>query len=358
MGDAIRRASGLGLPPGTPVFVGESRDQPVLISLIRYDESQCSELRPQNAAEVLELLDGKAVQWLNIEGLKDAELIKSVCGRFALHPLVVEDILNTTQRAKIEELADVLFACLKMMQWDAATHTVKMEHVSLLLTRDTVVSFQETPGDVFGRIRERLASGQGRIRQLGSDYLAYSLIDAVVDEHFFILEQLEERVEALEDELLERPDAGQLHDIHMLRREMIALRRAVWPMRELASRLQRIESPLLSRDLQPFVRDLYDHTIQVHEAFESLRDIVASILEVYLSSVNNRLNGIMKYLTLISTVFIPLTFVTGLYGMNFRFMPELSWPWGSPDGAGDHGLRGGRDGLLLPEPKVAVTGRV
>jgi magnesium transporter len=301
-----------------------------LITLIRYDAGECSELRPRSAAEVASLLDGPPVKWLNVEGLGDPGLIRAVCARFELHPLLVDDILNTTRRARVEELGDVMFVCLKMLQWDEAANAVRTEHVSLLLARDTVVSFQETPGDVFGRIRERLAAGGGRARQMGSDYLLYSLIDAVVDEHFFILEQIEERVEALEEGLLENPDTERLQDIHRLRREVIGLGRAIWPMRELVSRLERSESPLLSGALRPFVRDLYDHTIQVHEAFESLREIVASVLEVYLSSVNNRLNGVMKYLTLISTIFIPMTFVTGLYGMNFRFMPELGSPWGYP----------------------------
>lgn len=330
MDDAIPGARGPRLPSRAPAAAGRQGGQPVLITLIRYDESGCAELRPRTAADVLGLLDARPVQWLNIEGLQDPELVRSVCAHFGVHPLVVDDILNTTHRAKIEELGDALFVCLKMLQWDEARAAVKTEHVSLLLTRDTVVSFQEIPGDVFGGIRERLASGHGRVRQMGSDYLAYSLIDAIVDEHFYILEQIEERIDSLEEGLLESPDTERLQDIHRLRREVIGVGRAIWPMRELVSRLERWESPLFSRELRPYIRELYDHVIQVHEAFESLRDIAASVLEVYLSSVNNRLNGVMKYLTLISTIFIPMTFVTGLYGMNFQFMPELKSPWGYP----------------------------
>ncbi len=330
MDDDATRRDGAGVPGPKPAAASRRRDQPVLVTLVRYDPSGCAELRPRTAQDVLSLLDEKPVQWLNIEGLADVELVRSVCARFALHPLVVEDILNTRHRAMIEELGEALFVCLNMLQWDQARDAVRTEHVSLLLTRHGVVSFQETPGDVFGGIRQRLAGGRGRLRRMGSDYLLYSLVDAVVDEHFFILEQIDKRIEALEDGLLEDPSTERLQDIQRLRREVIRIGGAVWPMRELVSRLEQSESPLLTGELRPFLRDLYDHTIQVHEALESLRETVAGVLEVYLSSVNNRLNGVMKYLTLISTIFIPMTFVTGVYGMNFQLMPELRSPWGYP----------------------------
>jgi magnesium transporter len=270
------------------------------------------------------------VAWLNVNGLGDTETIKEITRELGLHPLIVEDILNTDQRARFDEQQEKLFCCLKMLHWNEEEQAIEDEHVSLVLTGPLVVTFQEHAGDVFDRVRERIRKGQGRIRTMGPDYLAYSLLDAVVDGYFLILEELQEAVEQLEDDLLGRQARNGLERIHHLRRQLMTLKRAIWPMRELVSGLERVEGGTISRDTRPYLRDLHDHVIQVVEITDSLKEILGGLVEIHLSEVNNRMSSVMKVLTSIATIFIPLTFVAGIYGMNFQHMPELAWRWGYP----------------------------
>jgi magnesium transporter len=230
----------------------------------------------------------------------------------------------------MEDFGDYLFMVLKMLRYDEEETETKTEQVSLILSSNYVISFQESEGDVFDFVRDRIRSDCGRIRKMGVDYLAYSLIDAIVDNYFMVLEKIGEKIEDIEDELIKNPTPEVLHTIHRLKRELIFLRKSVWPLREVISRLERWESPLINKSIDIYLRDVYDHTIQVIDALETFRDMLSGMLDIYLSSVSNRMNEVMKVLTIIATIFIPLTLVAGIYGMNFKYMPELDWFWGYP----------------------------
>jgi magnesium transporter len=243
----------------------------------------------------------------------------------------MEDIMNTDQRPKMEDYTDYLYIVLKMLYYDDEENKITTEQISLIIAPHIVISFQEgLEGDVFSPLRERLRNDKGKVRKMGADYLAYSLIDAVVDSYFMIIEKLGEKIELIEDALISDPDTETLHEIHYFKREMIFLRKAVWPLRELIGMMIREESTLIHGSTKIYLRDVYDHTIQVIDTIETLRDMVSGMLDIYLSSVSNRLNAVMKVLTIIATIFIPLTFIVGVYGMNFRYMPELEWRYGYP----------------------------
>jgi magnesium transporter len=321
-----------GLDPGALVYVGERKAERTRITVVDYDPAHYEERELADAAACAEYAGKTTVTWVNVDGLHDVAVIEQVGKCFQAHPLILEDIVNTSQRPKLDfEKDKYLFLVLKMFQTDLAGEVVP-EQVSLLLNRYAVVSFQEQKreGDVFDSVRKRLRNGEGRIRQAGPDYLAYSLLDAVVDGYFGVVEQFGERVEDLEEELVGSPGPGALQRIYALRSQLLALRKAIWPLREVVSGLQRGDSPLIAADTQIYLRDLYDHIFQVMDTVETLREMVAGMLDIYLSSISNRLNEVMKVLTMFSTIFIPLTFVVGLYGMNFVYMPELRSRWGYP----------------------------
>lgn len=325
---ATKRSAKAGLPPGTLVYIGEPRREPISLTLIAYNATRYEEREIASPAEIPSPLDESAVTWINVEGLHEVDLIRQIGDAFGLHPLVQEDILNTNQRPKVEEYDDALYIVLKMLSFDEKEGIVQ-EQVSIILGRHYVLSFQEgRVGDVFEPVRERLRTGKGRIRHLGADFLAYSLLDAVVDAYFIILERVGDQVELLQEEVVTDPTPRTLQTIHALKRQMILLRRSVWPLREVIGGLQRGESPLFTEATRLYLRDVYDHTVQVIETVETFRDMLAGILDSYLSSLSTRLNQIMKVLTIIATIFMPLTFIVGIYGMNFRYMPELEWRWG------------------------------
>ena len=322
------RARKRGLSPGTLVHIGEKSGKEVNITVIDYDEAHLQEIEIKTIEECFPFKEKPTVTWINIEGLHQAEIIQHLGDCFGLHPLVMEDILNTDQRPKVEDHKDYLYIVLKMLH-NVEGPEIVTEQISLILNPSFVISFQEgIEGDVFTPVRERLRSGKGRIRGMGADYLAYTLIDAIVDNYFAILEGIGERIEDLEEELVSHPKKETLHRIHELKREMIFLRKAVWPLREVISTLQRGDSPLIKNTTAIYLRDVYDHTIQVIDAIETSRDMLSGMLDIYLSSISNRMNEIMKFLTIIGTIFIPLTFIVGIYGMNFEFMPELNWRYG------------------------------
>ena len=274
--------------------------------------------------------DGGEVSWYTIDGVHQVEVLKTIGENFNLYPLVGEDIVNTTQRTKLEDFEGYIFVTLKMISYNSESRRIEAEHVSVVCGEGFVLSFLEDEGDLFEPVRQRVAAGKGSIRKFGADYLMYALLDAVVDGYFSVLEQLGDEIDELEDEVVARPSVETLREIHRIKRELIALRRCAWPMREIVNSLLRDESPVVTKGVRVFLRDLYDHTIQVIDTVETLRDIMASALDVYLSSVSNRLNQVMKVLTVVSTIFIPITFVVGVYGMNFHFMPELEWRYGYP----------------------------
>jgi magnesium transporter len=297
---------------------------------MRYGADLCEEKTLSTVAECKPDDKGQYVTWFDVDGVHHTELLEEFGRVFELHPLVMEDIVNTSQRPKLEDFDKYIFVALKMITYDRKTRTVSSEHVSLVLGDSYVISFQEDPGDVFEPVRNRIRSGKGRIRKSGADYLFYALLDAVVDYYFEVLEQLSDDIEELEQEVVERATSITLRNVHNLKREMILLRRSVWPIREAVNMLVRDESELVTDSTRLFLRDLYDHTIQVIDTVETLRDILSGLLDVYLSSLSNRMNEIMKVLTIMSSIFIPLTFIVGVYGMNFKYMPELDSPWGYP----------------------------
>ena len=298
--------------------------------MINYDSTNFQERPVNTIEEAFSFKDEASVTWLNIDGVHKPEIIEQVGTHFGLHPLVLEDIANTGQRPKMEDFDDYIYVVLKMLRFDAKENETKAEQVSIILGLDFVISFQEREGDVFDTVRERLRNNKGRIRKMGADYLTYALIDAIVDHYFVILENLGETIEDIEDKLVTNPSRETLRTIHDLKREMIFLRKSVWPLREVISRLERSESALINKSTCVYLRDVYDHTIQVMDAVETFRDMLSGMLDIYLSSVSNRMNEVMKVLTVIATIFIPLTFLAGIYGMNFRYMPELEQAWSYP----------------------------
>ncbi|MDP8214415.1 MAG: magnesium/cobalt transporter CorA [Candidatus Euphemobacter frigidus] len=325
-----KRYKAAGLPPGTPVYIGEEKAEKVRISVIDYDESQFQEKEVESVEECLPFKDIPTVTWINIDGLHQTEIIEKIGKHFGLHPLVIEDIVNTGQRPKVEDFGEYIFVVLKMLGYDDKKTEVTSEQVSLVLGSNFVISFQEKLGDVFETIRSRIREGKGRIRKMGVDYLTYALVDSVVDYYFFILEKLGDKIEEVEEELVSDPKPETLQMIHSLKRELLFIRKSVWPLREVISGLQRGEYSLISDATVIYFRDVYDHTIQVIDTVETFRDMVSGMLDTYLSSISNRMNEVMKVLTIIATIFIPLTFIVGIYGMNFEFMPELKWHWSYP----------------------------
>lgn len=301
------------------------------ITVIDYDEYHYHEAEIKDVSECFIFKEKPTVTWINIDGLRQVDILEKLGACYGIHPLVLEDIL-TDQRPKVEDYENYIFIVLKMVYYDEKKEedTIDFDQVSLIFGQNFVISFKEKEVDVFDPMRERLRTGKGRIRRLGTDYLAYSMIDAIVDHYFVIMEKLGERFEDIEDAVVANPDPSTLPEIYNLKRDMLFLRKSVWPLREAISKMQRLDSPLISEATKIYLRDVYDHTIQVIENIETFRDMSASLLETYLSSLSNRLNEIMKVLTIISTIFIPLTFITGIYGMNFDYMPELRSSWGYP----------------------------
>ncbi len=326
--NAHKRSRKTGLPPGSLIHIGERKTEHTKITIFDYDEKNFEEKEVKTVEECFSFKDKATVTWINVDGVHDSEVISKIGGHFGIHPLILEDIMNTAQRPKLEDMCDYIFIVLRMLNYEGKKKAVLSEQISLIVGPNFVISFQEREGDVFDPVRERIRTGKGRLRKMGPDYLAYVLIDAIVDNYFLILEKLGEQVEFLEEEIVSNPGRKTIQALHALKREMIYLRKSVWPLREVISGLERSGSSLIKESTDIFLRDVYDHTIQVIDTIETYRDMLSGMLDIYLSSVSNRMNEIMKVLTIIATIFIPLTFIVGIYGMNFEYMPELRWRWG------------------------------
>ena len=309
--------------PGTVKYVGKARKEPVRIELIDYDEQNFTERELTNVAECLPFKDSPTVTWVNISGVHDEGVITNVGELLKVHPLVLEDIANTTQRPKLEEFDDHLFVILKMTYFREKTRRIVVEQVSLLVGHDYLISFQEKRGDVFESLRNRIRNSKGRIRRVGSDYLLYGLVDSIIDHYFSILEHLGTEIEVLEDRLMHVADRDLLNRVYFLKQELVYLRKSIWPMRDVINSLHRAEHRLIKSDTTVYFRDVYDHTVQVMETVETFRDMASGLLDLYLTTVSNKMNEVMKVLTIFAAIFIPLTFIAGVYGMNFEFMPEL-----------------------------------
>jgi len=336
-----RSRSAVGLPPGTLVFTGKRMVDKPRITVFDFDDIRYKETGLVDISECMEYKRKDTVTWINIDGLHDTKLLASIGEIFGLHPLVVEDIIQTDQRPKVEFFDDHIFIILKMLYFakedegDGADEVIS-EQVSIVVGQNYVLSFQESVGDVFDPVRDRIRTGKGKVRKMGADYLAYALMDSIVDNYFVLLETFSDEMEALEDEILDRPSTQTVQTIHAIKRELVYIRKSTWPLREVINSLMRDEGGIITNETVQYLRDVHDHTIQVIETVETYRDLVSGMLDIYLSTLSNRMNEVMKVLTIIATIFIPLTFVAGIYGMNFDpasspfNMPELTWRYGYP----------------------------
>jgi magnesium transporter len=317
-----------GLPPGSLVHIGEAPADAVSISIFEYDENGVRETCSERLDSCIPPNHQNSVVWIDVEGVHQVETIRCLGEAYNLHPLVLEDIVSTVQRPKIEDYEEYLFVVVKMLlpQPDG---DFSSEQLSLILGKGYVLTFQEgIQGDAFRPVRERLRSGKGKIRTLGADYLTYTLLDAVVDRYFTVLERFGERLITIEENIALHPHPRTLVQLNDLKKEVIYLRKSIWPLREVLSFLERDDTELISDATRLFLRDVHDHAVQTIDTVETFRDLLSGMLDLYLSSISNRTNEIMKFLTIIGTTFIPLTFVVGLYGMNFKYMPELEWRYG------------------------------
>lgn len=323
-----KRSQKAGLLPGSLIYTGDKIEEKIEITIIDYDEHNYHEQEITSFAECLAFKNKPGVTWINVNGISHIANLEKLGECFNIHPLILEDILNIDQRPKMEDLDDYLFIVLKTILYDHKKNEIVASQISMILGNNYVISFHESDGDIFAPIRERLRTAKGRMRKLGADFLAYSLVDLIVDHYFVVLEEFGESIEFLEEEVVSHPTPQTLRDIHRFKNDMIILRKSMWPLREVIGRLDKRESPLISDVAGIYFKDVYDHTITAIDTVETYRDIITGMLDIYLSSVSNKLNEIMKVLTIIATIFMPLTFIVGLYGMNFKFMPELEWRWG------------------------------
>jgi len=325
-----------GLAPGTPVFTGEKKTDEVRITIIDYDAEHFGTKESAKVEACHPRMEKSTVTWINVVGLHDISVAQELGSCYGWHPLIIEDILNMHQRTKMDILDDYILISLKMISYNSGANALDIEQISIVLGENYVITFQERADEIFEPVRNRLKNNMGRARKAGADYLAYALLDAIVDNYFRVLEDLGEEMEEMEEELVSNPTQDTMHRIHGLKKEMIFLRRSVWPLREMIGRLEREETLLIRETSDIYLRDLYDHTIQVIDTVETFRDMISGMLDIYLSSISNRMNEVMKVLTIFASIFIPLTFITGIYGMNFNTdkspynMPELGWYFGYP----------------------------
>lgn len=325
-----KRSIKAGLPPGSLVYLGDKGTGKAKINVVEYREGVVREASISELTECFPCSNASTVTWIDVTSVHQVDLVAKLGECFKLHPLVVEDILNTDQRPKLEDFGEYLYVVFRAFSCNSSLCPLETEQISLILGPNFVISFQEKESAVFDKILERIRTGKGRTVKSGADYLAYSLLDTIVDNYFIVLEHLGERMEALEDALVSNPASKTLREIHLLKRDLISIRRSVWPLREVLNAMQREGSTLISEHTRVYLRDVYDHAIHAIDTLETFRDMISGMLDIYLSSASNRLNEVMKVLTIIATIFIPLTFIVGVYGMNFHYMPELKWRWGYP----------------------------
>ena len=315
----------IGKRPGALIHVGEKKVDKVTINLIEYDAESIDEINDTTTEKCLESKNKSNVSWINVIGIHDANVIKSFGDTFGIHSLHQSNIMNTELRPSVEIFDDYILIMLKMPHYDPKTGKLDLEQISIILAKNHLLTFQEIEADFFDEIRKRIRNSNGNIRKLKSDYLAYSIIDAIIDSYFLVLEKIGDITENLEEELMQNPTPETMQTIQTLKRRMISLRKAIWPGREIINSLERDSSILISEKTRPYLRDVYNHTIQVTDSIEGLRDVIGGMLDTYLSSVSNRMNEVMKTLTIIASIFIPITFIAGIYGTNFSYVPELAW---------------------------------
>jgi len=325
-----RRAQKAGMPPGSLVYLGnEAPQKPVLYAII-YDESHCEAHQVSTLGEALALRSNGKYLWLNVDGLQDTELVTKIGERFSIHALALEDILNSEQRPKREEFDDFLLVIAKAVEWSHEKQKLHSEQISLVLGKDFIISFQEKVGDLFAQVKARLQAPNNRLRKAGPDYLMHALLDVVVDNYFVVLEQFGEQLDLLEHDIVNCPEPTSLKKLYTLKRAALFVRRSTWPLREALGFLQHGESQFIKKSTLPFLRDVYSHTVEAIDTVEIFRETLSSMLDIYLSSASNRLNVVIKVLTIMTTIFMPLSLIAGIYGMNFDNIPELHWKYGYP----------------------------
>ena len=318
-----------GLPPGTMVHTGKKHREKINIQIANYSDHYYEEASLHNIADAGPYIEKPGTTWMNISGVHDINILQKLGTHFDIHPLVLEDIVNTIQRPKLETFDKYLYVVIRSLNFNE-DNEVESDQVSLVLFNNILFSFQEGRQELFKPIYDRLTVEDSRIRKMGTDYLMYALMDCIVDQYFTVLDQIGDKIEVLEDAIMADPNQKTLHDIQQIRRELIYFRKSVWPLRDVLNSLYRDESSLINPAMRIYLRDVYDHTIHIIDSIENHRDMVMSLVDTYMSSVSNRMNEVMKVLTIIATIFIPLTFIAGVYGMNFNYMPELKWHWGYP----------------------------
>ena len=324
-----RRKKELGASPGTVVYSGH-RTGPVTVSVMDYTADQLIEERDISVDRALQLGDSKSVTWIDVDGVHSEDIVKQIGQHLGLHDLVLEDVVSPYQRPKADPDGDHIFVVIRMLRFDPDSIRLNSEQISIIIGPRYVVTFQEEPGDVFDPLRERIRGKGARVRKRGAGYLGYAIIDAVIDNYFPVIDGVGDVIDEIEEDLLSNTASETQNRIYDLRRLLIQMRRAVWPVRELLISLDKMDASPLGRDIQPFLRDLQDHLSLIVDATEALKDSTTGLLDFYHSSLSNRANEIMKVLTIIATLFIPLTFLAGIYGMNFEYMPELKWPLAYP----------------------------
>ncbi|OGT42251.1 MAG: magnesium and cobalt transport protein CorA [Gammaproteobacteria bacterium RIFCSPHIGHO2_12_FULL_37_34] len=324
-----KRAKKAGHAPGSALYTGEPVNTTPQITVVTYNAKDYQQTSSTRLEDCFTEQKQDAITWISIEGLHDTALVKQVGKLFNLHPLTIEDILNIDQRPKVEEFTGYLFITVKVLLWQQATTTFGVQQLSLVLGKNFILSFQELDTTLFDAICERLKSSPNqRLRKQGADYLAYRLIDTVVDAYFVVLEALGETIEQVEKQIITAPTPHNTRTIYRLKQQLLLLRKSIWPMREAVNHLMHTEDNLITKFTRVYMRDVYDHTMQAIDALEISRDMLSSMLDMYLSSLTNRMNEIIKTLTIISTIFIPITSIASIYGMNFTYMPGLHWPYG------------------------------
>jgi magnesium transporter len=313
----------LGQAPGTLVYTGEKNSNKLFIESFDYTVDQVIEKELATIEDVFSYKQTDSISWINLNGLNHITEIEKLGEHYNLHPLVLEDIVNTSQRPKIDDYNDYIFLVAQMMYYDSEEQIVN-EQISFILGPNYVLTFQEAEGDVFDSLRDRIRNSKGRVRQHGSDYLLYALIDSIVDHYYAIIETMGNKVEELEDQLFEGLKEDEItNEIQILKREILKIRRAIFPLREIINRIEKSESKLIEEKTQRYFSDVYDHVIQISETIEIYREMIWILMDMYMTNISNKMNEVMKVLTIIATIFIPLTFIAGIYGMNFQYIPEL-----------------------------------
>jgi magnesium transporter len=324
----VKTSTKAGLSPGSLIYVGKRNYERSFIEFLKYNCKKIEEKNIKNVEDSFKLKENKSNTWINVVGLSDEEVIEKIGEKYKIHPLVLEDILHTEQRPKIEFFDNYIFIVLKTMSHNKKENKINFEQLSILLGNHFVITFQEKKSNIFDALKKRLNDEKSKLRQMNSDYLAHGILDIVIDNYFLILEKFGNDIELFEDELMIEPLTKTLNEVYQLKRELLFLRKSVFPLKDVVTKLERSESKLIDDKTKFYLKDIYDHVVQVIETVDTQRDLVMGLLELYDSRVSQRMNEVIKVLTIISTIFIPLTFIAGIYGMNFKFMPELSWEWG------------------------------